>query len=76
MKGEEGRIDRLGKITVPTLVTLGRYDEITPACAETIHRGIAGSRLGVFEHSANRAHLEETEADLETVNAFLAEVDP
>ena len=28
------RIDRLGEITVPTLITVGRHDEITPACAE------------------------------------------
>ena len=70
------RIDRLGEITVPTLITVGRHDEITPACAETIHRGIAGSRVVVFEDSAHCAHLEETEAYLEIVGAFLAEVDP
>ncbi len=70
------RIDRLGEITVPTLITVGRHDEITPACADTIHRGIAGSRVAVFEDSAHCAHLEETEAYLETVGAFLAENDP
>jgi pimeloyl-ACP methyl ester carboxylesterase len=32
--------DRLPEIRVPTLVTGGRYDEITPKCAETIHNGI------------------------------------
>ena len=69
------RIDRLAEITVPTLITVGRHDEITPACAETIHQGIAGSRLAVFENSAHCAHLEETEAYLETVGAFLAEID-
>ena len=70
------RIDRLGEITVPTLITVGRHDEITPACAETIHRGIAGSRVMVFENSAHCAHLEETEAYLATVGAFLAGIDP
>ena len=68
------RIGRLGEITVPTLITVGRHDEITPACAETIHRGIAGSRLAVFENSAHCAHLEEPDAYLATVDAFLAEV--
>jgi proline-specific peptidase len=69
------RIDRLDEITVPTLITVGRYDEITPACAETIRRGIAGSRVVVFENSAHCAHLEETDAYLETVGAFLADID-
>jgi pimeloyl-ACP methyl ester carboxylesterase len=69
------RIDRLGEITAPTLITVGRHDEITPACAETIHQGIAGSRLTVFENSAHCAHLEETGAYLATVAAFLAEVE-
>lgn len=69
------RIARLGEIATPTLVTVGRHDEITPACAETIHRGIAGSRLEVFEHSAHCAHLEEPEAYLATVSAFLAGVE-
>jgi len=54
---------------------VGRHDEITPACAETIHQGIAGSRLTVFENSAHCAHLEETGAYLATVAAFLAEVE-
>jgi L-proline amide hydrolase len=37
-------VDRLGEIRVPTLVTSGRYDEATPAVAETVHRGISGSQ--------------------------------
>lgn len=66
------RTERLGEIEVPTLVTVGRYDEITPVCAETIHRGIAGSEIRVFEESAHVAHLEETDAYLEEVSDFLA----
>ena len=69
------RIGRLGEITVPTLITVGRHDEITPACAETIHQGIANSRVAIFEDSAHCAHLEETEAYLATVDAFLADVE-
>ncbi len=66
------RTDRLGEIDAPTLITVGRHDEITPPCAETIHRGIRGSELRVFEESAHVAHLEETEAYLRTVADFLA----
>ena len=69
------RVSRLGEITVPTLITVGRHDEITPACAETLHRGIHGSRLRVFEHSSHTAHLEEPTLYLETLREFLATVE-
>jgi proline iminopeptidase len=62
----------LHRITVPTLVTCGRYDEITPACSETITHGIAGARMHVFEQSAHCAHLEEPEAYAALVEDFLS----
>jgi proline-specific peptidase len=62
----------LGRITNPTLITCGRYDEITPACAETIHEGIADSRVVVFEESAHVAHLEEGELYAKVVEDFLS----
>lgn len=69
------RSDRLGEIALPTLVTVGRYDEITPACAETIHRGIAGSQLAIFEDSSHTPHLEEEEAYLGVLSGFLRDKD-
>jgi proline iminopeptidase len=69
------RTDRLGEINVPTLITVGRYDEVVPSCAETMHRGIAGSQLVVFEESAHLAHFEEPERYLEVLRTFLHEVD-
>ena len=69
------RIGRLGEIDAPTLITVGRYDEVTPVCAETLHNGIAGSRLALFENSAHCAHLEEEEKYLRVLRDFLAEVD-
>ena len=65
----------LHRIAAPTLVTCGRYDEITPACSETIRAGIAGARMVVFEHSAHCAHLEEPELYARTVEDFLTGVD-
>ena len=56
-------------------MTVGRYDEITPACAKTLHRGIPGSKMRVFEESAHVAHLEETEAYVAAVADFLARVE-
>jgi proline iminopeptidase len=63
----------LGRIRVPTLVTCGRYDEITPSCSETITRGIPDARMHVFEQSAHCAHLEEADDFARIVEAFLSE---
>jgi len=69
------RIADLGRIGVPTLVTCGRYDEITPSCSEAIVAGIPDARMVVFEESAHVAHLEEPEAYATTVEEFLASVE-
>lgn len=56
-----GRIkdwDRTGALKgfrVPTLITVGRYDEITPACAETMREQIPHAEMVIFEHSAHLA---------------------
>jgi len=63
----------LGRIRVPTLVTCGRYDEITPSCSETVTRGIPDARMHVFEESAHCAHLEEADDYARIVEAFLSE---
>jgi proline-specific peptidase len=65
----------LPRIDVPALVTCGRYDEITPACSETITEGIPDARMVVFEESAHVAHLEEPEAYARTVEDFLTSVE-
>jgi proline iminopeptidase len=70
---EWDRTADLGRIDVPTLVTCGRYDEITPSCSETITRGIPGARMHVFEASAHCAHLEEPDDYARIVEAFLSE---
>jgi proline-specific peptidase len=65
----------LSRIESPTLVTVGRFDEITPACAQTIVDGIAGARLAVFEQSGHYAHEEEPEAYVAVVDEFLGAVE-
>jgi proline-specific peptidase len=62
---------QLGRIDVPTLITVGRYDEIPPSCAETLRAGIPHSRVVVFEHSGHVSHLEEPEAYVAAVREFL-----
>lgn len=69
------RTTRLTEIRVPTLITVGRFDEIPPVCADTMRRGIAGSRVVVFEQSGHTAHLEETERYLQVVRDFLRDVE-
>jgi proline-specific peptidase len=67
--------DRLGEIVVPTLVTSGRFDEATPAIAETVHRGIAGSEWVVFEQSSHCAHAEEADRYGQVLDEFLSRVE-
>jgi proline-specific peptidase len=69
------RTDRLGEISAPTLITVGRHDELTPACAETLRRGIPNSRLVLFENSAHLAHLEEPDKYRQVVADFMAEIE-
>ena len=69
------RTASLPTFNLPTLVTVGRYDEITPACAETLHRGIPDSQLHLFENSAHLAHVEEPEEYLAVVRDFLRRVE-
>jgi proline-specific peptidase len=69
------RTSRLGEIAVPTLITCGRYDEIGPACAETLHRGIQNSEMRIFEHSAHLAHVEEAERYLQVIQEFLGRIE-
>lgn len=65
---------RLGEIRVPTLITVGRYDEVTPTVAEVIHKGIPGSRLKLFENSSHMAMWEEPEEYINTVYEFIKSV--
>jgi proline iminopeptidase len=61
----------LARISVPTLVTCGKYDEVSPKVARSIHRGIKGSRLVQFSKSSHMAMWEEREKFMNTVAKFL-----
>jgi L-proline amide hydrolase len=67
--------DRLGEIRVPTLVFSGRYDEVTPATTEAVHRGIPGSEYVVLEESSHMAQAEEPERTLDLIRDFLTRVE-
>jgi proline iminopeptidase len=68
---------QLPSITVPTLITVGRTDWITPvSCSETIASLIPNSELVVFEKSGHSPQIEEVELWTATVRKFLHRVAP
>jgi len=67
--------DRLHEISAPTLLVSGRHDEATPLIVGQIHERIPGSSWALFEQSSHMPHVEEPEAFLETVGAFLQTID-
>ncbi|TCM47662.1 alpha/beta fold hydrolase [Kribbella sp. VKM Ac-2568] len=65
--------DRLGEITVPTLVLVGAADFICgEKFARQLHDGIPGSQLVVFGESGHFAHLEEPQAFFAAVLGFVS----
>jgi proline iminopeptidase len=63
--------DRLSEIRAPTLLTTGRFDEVTPRVAESMHAGIRGSELRLFERSSHTAFWEERADYMAAVVGFL-----
>jgi len=63
--------DRLHELAMPTLFTCGRFDEATPAAAESYRALVPGASLTVFEHSAHMTMLEEPQRYLETLRQFM-----
>jgi len=68
-------MDRLGEITVPTLLVGGRYDECRPAHLEEMHRRIPGSQLEIIEDASHLCFAEQPDEFTALVNAFLAGVE-
>lgn len=65
-------VPRLGEISCPVLVTVGRHDWRTPvAASQAIVDGIPNSELVIFEHSGHSPQLEEPELFQSTVRDFL-----
>lgn len=67
--------ERLGEIDIPVLVTSGRYDECTPAIAESLTQGISGAEAVIFEESAHFSHAEEPEKYIVVLTEFLDRVE-
>lgn len=67
-------MDRLGEITIPTLVVGGRYDECRPSHLEEMHRRIPGSRLAIIEDASHLCFAERPDEFIALVNSFLGEM--
>jgi proline iminopeptidase len=65
---------RLGEIRVPCLITVGKYDSVTPAVSESMHERIKGSQMVLFEHSGHFAMWEEKDRFLDVLKRFLLAV--
>ncbi|TMR99900.1 proline iminopeptidase-family hydrolase [Nonomuraea basaltis] len=68
-------IDRADRIAVPTLLVSGRHDEATEATVRPYADRIPDVRWKIFEDSSHMPHVEEEEAYLRLVGAFLDEND-
>jgi len=69
------RTSRLGEIDVPTLITHGQYDSITPMQGEILRDGIANSELVIFEDCSHGHPLEQPERYLVVLREFLSKAD-
>jgi proline iminopeptidase len=66
--------ERLGQVSVPTLIIAGRHDPEAPLpCSEELFQGIPDARLVVFEHSGHSPFIEEASLFTDTVSGFFDE---
>jgi len=68
----EGVFDRLGEITIPTLILVGDEDVGTPPPkSERMHAAIAGSRMEIIPRAGHSSSLEEPESVTRSLTSFL-----
>lgn len=66
-------MDRLGQITVPTLVMAGRDDFIfPPECQRELAAGIPHARLQIIDRAGHNPHAEQTAEVMAAVKRFLS----
>ena len=67
--------DRLHEIAAPTLLTVGRHDEMFPSHMEEMRGLMPNAQLLVFEESSHMAFVEQREAYMAAMNRFLDRVE-
>jgi len=68
-------VERLGSIVAPTLVISGEFDEATSECQEPFIVKISDVQQVVVPGASHMAVAEETEAYLDSLRHFLADVE-
>jgi proline iminopeptidase len=63
--------DQLGKLTVPTLITVGDGDECDPSLARDMQAHISGSKLLVIPRSGHMTFVDQPHIFLKAVDDFL-----
>jgi proline iminopeptidase len=65
------RVPDLHRITVPALITVGRHDEITPACALRMKQHLPDAEVAVFANASHMPFYEQPEDYREALMGFL-----
>ena len=65
------RIPDMNRITAPALITVGKYDELTPACALRMKHALPDAQLVVFPNSSHTPFYEEPDAYYPVLLDFL-----
>jgi len=68
-------VDRLDRITAPTLAFRGAFDEATTECMQPFWDRVANVEAHVFPNSSHMPHVEEKDDCLALVEQFLAKFD-
>ncbi len=65
-------MDRLGEITVPTLVIAGRDDGVFPPdCQHELAAGLPDARLHLVDHAGHNPHAEQTAEVMAAIRHFI-----
>ncbi len=72
---DHDRTDRLGEITIPTLLTTGQYDQAIPATVEYYQSLIPGAEYALLKNCAHMGMHEDPETDIRIIREFLAKVE-
>lgn len=63
--------DRLGSLTVPTLITVGDHDECDPSIARDMQSKIPGSKLVVLPESGHMTFVDQPSLYIKAVDDFV-----
>lgn len=67
------RIADMHRITCPVLITVGKFDELSPACAMKMYGALPNAELKVFPNSSHTPFYEEPESYFAALKGFLAQ---